>query len=119
MTDPKYAAFIAVDPFFNIVQQGLPVSSMATTILVRTRLHAGAGRIRTVWPAVGKSALWMRDVAVRRWKAQSAAFLYKVCVKRTSGPSGSPMSAQCSTSWFQLLGTLIVGSFSQGWEFVT
>jgi hypothetical protein len=23
MTDPKYAAFIAVDPFFNIVQQGL------------------------------------------------------------------------------------------------
>jgi hypothetical protein len=59
------------------------------------------------------------DLAIRRWKAQSAAFLPRVCVKRTSGPSGSPMSAQCSTSWFQLSGTLIVGSFSQGWEFVT
>jgi hypothetical protein len=29
------------------------------------------------------------------------------------------MSPQCNTSLFQLSGTLIVGSFPQGWEFVT
>ena len=32
MTDPKYAAFTALDPFFDIVQQGLAARSTATTI---------------------------------------------------------------------------------------
>ena len=32
MTDPKYAAFTALDPFFDIVQQGLAGLSTATTI---------------------------------------------------------------------------------------
>ena len=32
MTDPKYAAFTALDPFFDIVQQGLAGWPTATTI---------------------------------------------------------------------------------------
>ena len=32
MTDPKYTAFTALDPFFEIVQQGWPAWLTATTI---------------------------------------------------------------------------------------
>ena len=32
VTGPKYAAFTALDPFFDIVQQGLAAWSTATTI---------------------------------------------------------------------------------------
>jgi len=34
MTDPKYKAFTALDPFFDIVQQGLAGRSMATIISI-------------------------------------------------------------------------------------
>jgi hypothetical protein len=31
VTNSKYAAFVALDPFFDIVMQGSPARSMATT----------------------------------------------------------------------------------------
>jgi hypothetical protein len=46
MTDPKHEAFTALDPFFDIVQQGLAGQVDGERILCRSKIRRG--RVRTV-----------------------------------------------------------------------